>query len=100
MDVARTEMVEAELNAFISKRDAQRRKDEGERQLEEAYLESCRVHAQQEYERELWEKLHYHRRMVRTHTANLEAIIGRHRLEVERCATLLGIDDQEEGEAA
>jgi len=42
MDVAHGERVDKELTAFIEKRDRQRRKAEGERSLEEAWMESER----------------------------------------------------------
>ena len=40
MDIAKGEQVEGELDAFIHKRDRQRRRDEGERAREELYAES------------------------------------------------------------
>ena len=45
MDVTHGEEVEAHLEAFISKRDQQRRKSEGERPREESYEQNLREHA-------------------------------------------------------
>jgi hypothetical protein len=41
----------------------------------------------------LWERLRYHESMIRAHTTTHEAIIARHRAEVERCEQLLGISE-------
>ena len=66
---------------------------------EELYAEGCRYHAERERRRELWDKLRYHEQMVRSHTANFEAIVGRHRLEVAWCEAVLGIDEHGEESA-
>jgi hypothetical protein len=55
VDVARTEMVEAELSAFVNRRDRERRKTEGERPEEAAWRESERRHQARRREENRWE---------------------------------------------
>lgn len=86
-------MVESELDRLITKRHDQRVKDDGERPAEELYMESVRRHEELERRERLWQLLRFHQGMARSHTANLEALVNRHRLEVERCEALLGITD-------
>jgi hypothetical protein len=42
--VSRGEQVESELDMFIARRDEKRRRDEGDRSVEEVWAESCRRH--------------------------------------------------------
>jgi hypothetical protein len=93
--VAHTEMVEGGIDAFIAKRDEQRRKEEG-RPAEELYADSCRRHQERQQLQRWWEALRYHERMVRAHTATLEALIANHRKEAERYAALLGVESIDE----
>jgi hypothetical protein len=52
VDVAKANMVEAELDSFVARRDKERRRDEGERLPEEIWQESVRAYnARQEAER-------------------------------------------------
>jgi len=44
VDITHAEHVEKELNILITRRDAQRRKDEGERAAEALYLQSVRAY--------------------------------------------------------
>ena len=85
------EKVEALNDAFIAQRDRQRRREEGERPEHEAYAESVRRYEERQVRREWWEKLRYHESMIRSHTANFEAITDKHRREVARCEEMLGI---------
>jgi hypothetical protein len=91
VDIARGEQVEHELEAFIRHRDRQRRQSEGQRPEEEMYAESVRRYNERERRQRAWEKLRHHESMIRSHTANFEAIVGRHHLEVARCEELFGI---------
>jgi hypothetical protein len=96
VDVARTEQIEGELDAFISKRDKQRRREEGDRPAEEMYAASTRRYHERQVRQGWWEWLRYHERMIAAHTATLEALIGRHREEAERYADLLGVEPIDE----
>ena len=97
MDVARDirqgELVEAELDAFISRRDTQRRTTEGERAAEETYEENVRRYHKRERRGMLWERLRYHEALIQSHCSTFELLIGRHRSEVARLETLLGISE-------
>ncbi len=77
-DIAAGEAVEAEIDAFISRRDAQRRKSEGARAAEEAFMVSERAYfARQEAERRAaW--VEYHRRQAQCHRRTLEDLIALH----------------------
>ena len=94
--VARGEMVEAELDAMIRRRDEKRRAKEGEHPAEALWQEGCRRHEEKEYRGSLWERLRFHEQMVRNHTTNFEAIVGRHRKEAARYADLLGLTPLDE----
>jgi hypothetical protein len=93
------EAAEAQLERFIESRDEKRRQTEGDRQAEELWMETVRRYHEKERTSLLWERLRYHEAMVRAHTTTHEAIIARHRAELQRCEQLLGISDTK-GEAA
>jgi hypothetical protein len=93
------EAAEAELTRFIERRDEKRRQTEGERLEESLWMKTVEAHNKRAREGMLWEKLRYHEYMIRAHDATHEAIVARHRAEVERCEQLLGISDTK-GEAA
>ena len=65
--VARGEMVEGELDAFISKRDKQRRAEEGERREAEAWAESVARQNAAEREQNRWEWVRHFDRMAESH---------------------------------
>ena len=95
--VAKGEQVEAELTAFIGKRDEQRRREEGrERPAEELWQASERVYQAKRWRKQAWAWVRYHEGQIRRHTATLEALIGRHRKEAERYAALLGVEPLDE----
>jgi hypothetical protein len=62
------------------------------RPAEELYAESVRRHNEKRARQRLWDLLRYHERMIHAHTATSEVIVGRHRLEIERCEALLGLN--------
>jgi hypothetical protein len=82
--VARTEMVEKELDGMIRRRDERRRTEEGDRAAEEMYEESCRRYAEQERERNRLAWLDYHREAAERTRRTLEALINRHESAAER----------------
>jgi len=59
VDIAKGEIVEAEIDAFINRRDKQRRKEE-ERPAEEIYADSVRRHHERQQLQRAWEWLRYH----------------------------------------
>jgi hypothetical protein len=68
LDVSHGERVERDLDAFISKRDTERRQSEGERQREELWQESVRrYNGRQEQDHRLaWYE--YEMRLYRIHS--------------------------------
>ena len=83
-DIARGELVEAELDVFISRQHDRRVVDEGERPTEEAWMESGRRHdaGRREAMRAAW--CEYHRLQAGRHRAVLEGLISAHEREAER----------------
>ncbi len=94
MDIARGEMVEGELDTLIRRRDAERRKTEGERREEEMYAESVRRFNERQRQQAWWERLRYHERMIRVHTTTSEVIIARHEEDAARCRHALGLIEE------
>jgi Lon protease-like protein len=82
--VARTEMVEKELDGMIRRRDEKRRTEEGDRAAEEMYEESCRRYAEQERERNRLAWLDYHRAAAARVRRTLEALISGHEAEAQK----------------
>ena len=83
-DVAHGEWVEKELDHFVSRRDRQRQKEEGERPAEEAWRASERRQEalRREENRLAWSE--YHRAAAARHKANMEALIRHHEQQAER----------------
>ena len=83
-DIARGELVEKELDVFISRQHDRRVTDEGERPAEAAWMESERRHdvGRREAMRAAWAE--YHRGQAERHRTVLESLIDRHEAEVER----------------
>ncbi len=84
MDIAHGERVEAELNVLITRRHEKRRETEGERQAEEAWLESERRHAERRREENRAAWACYHRQQAESHRATLTDLIIHHQAEAER----------------
>ena len=84
-DISVGEKVEAEHDAFISRRDRDRRKLEGERESEEAWKRSERRRdaARDARLREEWSL--FHQDQAERLRANLEALIAHHEVEAEKC---------------
>ena len=96
--ITRGEVAEAQIDAFISRRADTRRQAEGERDEEALCMASVRRYQDRQRTRTLWDRLRYHEAMLRAHASTYEHIVRRHRLEVERCEAMLGIN--EKGDAA
>ena len=77
-DISKGEVVEAELDAFISRHDKMRRIKEGERAEEEAWRESTRrANAVREAElKAAW--CEFHQEQAERHRATLEALAAHH----------------------
>ncbi len=88
LDVAKVEKVEAELNAFITKRATQRDKANAEADL---WAMSERRHRARLREERLRERLTWHQAMLEAHTKNYEEILRRHRVGLRLCEEALGI---------
>jgi hypothetical protein len=84
MDVVRGEMVEKELTAFIGKRDKQRRKVEGERRIEEAWMESERRYndKRQQENKAAW--YGWHLDQAERHRRTLEELVRQHEAQAAR----------------
>lgn len=91
--VERGEVAEAQIDAFISRRDEKRRRDEGDRDEEALWMASVRRYEALKRTQTLWERLRFHEGQMRRHTRTYELIIAGHRREVERCEALLGISE-------
>jgi hypothetical protein len=84
VDIARSEMAEASLESFISKRHSERVKDEGERAREEQWQKSVRdFNARQSDEQRLL-RLHYHEGQARRLSNTLGSLIRYHEAEAEK----------------
>jgi hypothetical protein len=87
VDITHSEHVEKELDLIISRRDAQRRKTEGERLEEGLWRESERRHAEHRREQNRLAWLDYHRAAAERTRRTLEALISDHETKAEKlCA--------------
>ena len=100
LDVAKTNMVEAELDSFVARRDKARRRDEGEREREELYMESVRRHHARREQELAWAWLRFHARQLRNHETTSALITARHRQQMARYEQMLGINYSEGDDAA
>jgi hypothetical protein len=85
LDTSRVEMVEAELDAMIRRRDAQRRQSEGERDREELWARSVRAHnARQDDDKRLEPREAYHEGQARRLSSTLGSLVAYHEAEAEK----------------
>jgi hypothetical protein len=82
--VAKGEMAEATIDAFISRRDERRRTTEGERLEEELWMPSERAYFEQLEEQKRLERLEYHEGQARRLSNTLEALVAHHLAEAAR----------------
>ena len=94
VDVAKVNAIEGELDSFVSRRDKQRRRDEGDRPPEEIWQESVRAYNARREQELWWAWLRWHQRMLNNHTKTSALITSHHRSEIERYERLLNIDYQ------
>ncbi len=83
-EIATGERAEAELSAFVSRRDSQRRETEGDRAAEALWKASERRHEARRRDemRAAW--LDYHRGQAERHRRNLAALVAHHEAEADR----------------
>ena len=81
---ARGEMVEAELDAMIRRRDEKRRQTEGERLEEALWAESVRAYNARVGEDKRQARLEYHEGQARRLSSTLEALVAYHEAEAEK----------------
>ena len=96
--VAKTNMVEAELDGFVARRDKERRRDEGERAREEIWAESCRRHHEQRQEQLALEWLAYHQQRQRAHRKTFALLDAMHAAEIAKYEAMLKLDGHESNE--
>jgi hypothetical protein len=89
-DISKGEIVDADLDNFIERRDKMRRIEEGERREEEAWKESVRkANAAREAElREQWSS--YHLDQAERHKAVLEDLVAHHKQQAQKLGASLG----------
>ncbi len=95
LDAAKTNIVEAELDSFVARRDQQRRRDEGERPAEEIWAESIRRHHARQQRELAWEWLRYHVARQRAHRKTFALLDAHHEAEIQRYSEMLGLDGPE-----
>ena len=80
MDIEATDRAERQIETFISRRETERRKEEGHRPSEEMWAESERVYfaTHQEENRLAW--CEYHRRLQALH----QGLADEHSVEIEK----------------
>jgi hypothetical protein len=83
LEIEAGERAEAHIDAFIAQRDKQRRQTEGERKVEEAWAESCRVYEARRQAELVFAWVEYHEEAAERALANGEAIAARHRAQIE-----------------
>jgi hypothetical protein len=84
VDTSRGEQVEAEIDAFIRRRNKQRRQSEGEREREELWQDSVRAHNARQGDEQLLERLRWHEGQAVRLGRTLGVLIRYHRAEAER----------------
>ena len=84
MDIARSEQVEAELDAMIRRRDTHRRQTEGERLEEELYEPSVRAWRERYEAEKRTARFEYHRGQADRLRRTMSELIARHEAAAER----------------
>jgi hypothetical protein len=84
VDVAHGELVEKELTAFVERRDRQRRRTEGERLVEEAWMESERRHREKRKRENRAAWYSWHLDQAERHRRTLKDLIRHHETQAAR----------------
>ena len=77
-DIAKGEAAESSIDAFISRRDKQRRQTEGERLEEELWQASARIHEAKQRRKNLEAWRCYHEDQAERHRRTVEGLIAYH----------------------
>ena len=91
MDVAKINAVESELDSFVSRRDKERRRDQGERPHEAIWAESVRAHNAECQEAHWWRWRTYYIQQRRARRRTFALLDARDEAEIEKCNQMLGI---------
>ena len=92
MDISKGEGVETDLDSYISKADAKRRKLEGERPREESYMPNLRRRDEDRQQALAWEWLRHHTQKMRNRDRTKAMLDAHDRQEIARYERMLGID--------
>ena len=84
VDIARSEMVEAELDAMLRRRDTERRQTEGERLEEELYMPGVRAYEERLEEQKRAERREFHEAHAARLRTTLEGLISYHEAEANK----------------
>jgi hypothetical protein len=84
--------VDAEIDAFISRQDQKRRREEGERQEEMAWMESTRKHnaARDAELRAEWSE--YHQEQAERLRANLAVLVAHHEEQAQKLGAPVSLE--------
>jgi hypothetical protein len=83
-DISHIEKVESELDAFIGKRDRQRREKEGERLEEQLYKQACRDQNGQRELSYLFQWRDFYGAQLEAHRRNFRLLLARNKANLER----------------
>ena len=92
MDISTGEGVETDLDSYISKADAKRRKQEGERPREESYMPNLRRRDDARQQELAWQWLRHHTQKMRNRDRTKAMLDAHDRQEIARYERILGID--------
>jgi hypothetical protein len=84
VDIAKGEVAEQHISAFISKRHSERVQTEGERAREELWQASVRRHNARLEDDERHQRLEYHEGQVRRLSNTLGSLVAYHRAEAAK----------------
>jgi hypothetical protein len=86
-DIRRSEIVEADLDNLIDRRDKMRRLEEGERAEEAAWVESTRVYNEKRRQQARLEWHAHHTSQAERLRSTLEALVAHHEERAEELAS-------------
>jgi hypothetical protein len=91
--VAKGEVAERHISAFISKRDEQRKAQEGERRELEDWQITERLEDAQEREARAWAWIAFKRAQIERRHRTCEILDARDLADIDRLSAFLGIDE-------
>ena len=99
MEISKGEAVEGDLNAYITRADKRRRKQDGERPPEESYMPALRRRDEDRQKETAWAWLRHHQRQLNSHTRTAALLTAHHEREIAKYERMLGIT-YDEGDSA